>query len=73
MILNKYMDAYVDKRMADLIGEWQIARRDAVGDLDRRLGSLESEILKIRASEKTVSDRISSLEARAGAIKGRRS
>jgi hypothetical protein len=73
MILNRYMDAYVDRRMPALIEEWQIARRDAVGDLDRRIGSVESEIAHIRTFERTATERLISLEARAQAIRGRKS
>jgi len=71
MILNDYMDAYVDRRMTSIIEEWQLARRDVVGNLDRRVGTLEGEIVRIRAVEKTAADRLASLEARAEALRGR--
>ena len=70
MILNDYMDAYVDRRMTSIIEEWQLARRDVVGNLDRRVGTLEGEIVRIRAVEKTAADRLASLEARAEALRG---
>jgi hypothetical protein len=71
MIMNDYMDAYVDRRMTSIIEEWQLARRDVIGNLERRVGTLEGEIVRIRTVEKIASDRLASLEARAEALRGR--
>ncbi|GAB6285622.1 MAG: hypothetical protein PHF57_13135 [Methanoregula sp.] len=72
-MINRYMDSYVDRRMPALIEEWQIASRDVIGDMERRLGALENEIVHIRTFERTATERLVAMEARAQAIRRKRS
>lgn len=69
-MIDRYMGAYLDRRMKYLIGEWQLATRHDVRDFSDRLAALSDEISRIDAVTKAASDRLAALEARAKLLEG---
>ncbi|MDD1719934.1 MAG: hypothetical protein LUQ25_07740 [Methanoregulaceae archaeon] len=64
-MMNRYMGAYLDRRMKYLIEEWQLATRNDVSDFTGRMNRLSDEIDRLTGVEATVSAKLASLEARA--------
>ncbi|MDD1702999.1 MAG: hypothetical protein LUQ31_08485 [Methanoregula sp.] len=72
-MFDRYMDAYVDRRMAGIIEEWQLARYGDLGIFPQRLDALEREVSQVSTTRKAATERLLRLEARAQALKERRS
>ncbi len=64
-MMNKYMGAYMDRRMEALIDEWHLATHRDIDDFVTRIDSLSDEIVRLTESKDRVSVRLSVLEARA--------
>ena len=64
MITEEYLHSYVDRRMKDLIAEWDLTRRSDVSDLKERIRKVEDEIPVVRDAESHAAARLSSIEAR---------
>ncbi len=64
-MIDKYMNAYLDRRMKYLIEEWQIATKNDVADFRNRLNVLSGEVTKLATFEKDAETKLSVLEARA--------
>ncbi len=64
-MMNKYMGAYIDRRMESLIEEWHLATKHDIDDFVVRIDSLADEIGRLTESGKKVSAKLSVLESRA--------
>ena len=71
-MIDKYMNTYLDRRMKYLIEEWQIATKNDVADLSKRLNVLSNEATKLAAFEKTTDAKLSVLEARAKKLEAKK-
>ncbi|MFA5331559.1 MAG: hypothetical protein WC342_04195 [Methanoregula sp.] len=72
-MIDRYMNAYVDRRMSGIIEEWQLARSGDLGTFPSRLAALDREVSRIGASRKASESRLLGLEERAQVLKERRS
>ena len=70
MITEEYLHSYVDRRMEQLIAEWNLSRRSDLGDMSKRIQRLESEIPGIRSEEERVAARLAAIETRLLRIQG---
>lgn len=70
--MDKYLDAYVDRRMQSIMEEWDLATQPDLGDFSRRLAALEEEIPRQRAFDRSAAEKLSELERRAAVLKGRK-
>ena len=68
--MNKYLSAYVDRRMKYIVDEWNLATKTDISDLTARLDAIEHEIPRLKAFEQTTSDKLTELETRASKLKG---
>ena len=68
---DKYLNAYVDRRMKYIVDEWDLSTRTDLTDFTSRLGAIEQEIPRLKSFEQTASDKLTELEIRAGKLKGR--
>jgi len=68
---DKYLNAYVDRRMKYIVDEWDLSTRTDLSDFTGRLNAIEQEIPRLKAFEHTASDKLTELENRAGKLKGR--
>ncbi len=67
---DRYLNAYVDRRMKYVIEEWDLATRGDLNDFSRRMEAIENEIPRIKAFEEKASAKLTELEARAQKLKG---
>jgi len=67
-----YMGGYIDRRMNNLIDEWNLATRSDLGDLYRRLHAIEDEIRSSAAFEAVALAKVAELERRIETLKGMR-
>ena len=70
--MDRYMDAYVDRRMAAIMEEWDLATKPDLGEYTRRLAAIEEEIPRQKAFDKSAAEKLSELERRAAVLTGRR-
>ena len=68
---DKYLNAYVDRRMKYIVDEWDLSTRTDLTDFTSRLDAIEQEIPRLKSFEQTASDKLTELETRAGKLKGR--
>jgi hypothetical protein len=71
-MIDKYMNAYLDRRMKYLIEEWQIATKLDVADFSMRLSALSNEVNRLATSGKDAEAKLSILEARAKRLEARK-
>jgi hypothetical protein len=71
-MIDKYMNAYLDRRMKYLIEEWQIATRNDIGDFSKRIAALSRESAHLAETEKTIKTRLATLEMRAKSLEARK-
>lgn len=64
MITDEYLHSYVDRRMKDLIAEWDLTRRSDVSDIRERIRKMEDEIPEVRDAEGRTAARLAAIEAR---------
>jgi hypothetical protein len=69
--MNTYLDAYVDRRMKNIIDEWDLSTGADLTDFVDRLDALEQEIPRMKTFEHAASDKLTELESRARKLKGR--
>jgi hypothetical protein len=67
--MDKYLNAYVDRRMKYIVDEWDLSTRTDLSDFTGRLDALEQEIPRLKSFEHTASDKLTELENRAGRLK----
>jgi hypothetical protein len=67
--IDSYMNAYLDKRMASIMDEWQLATRFETGDLENRLRILEDDIRTMDDFEKMADVKLNDLENRIARLK----
>ena len=70
--MDSYLNAYVDRRMKYLVEEYDLSTQGELADFTARLASIEREIPALVSFEKEATDKLTELEARAAALKGRR-
>jgi hypothetical protein len=70
--MDRYMDAYVDRRMKAIVEEWDLATKPDLGDFTRRIAAIEEEIPRQKAFDRSAAEKLSELERRAAVLKGRR-
>ena len=68
--MNKYLNAYVDRRMKYIVDEWDLSTRTDLSDFTGRLDAIELEIPRLKAFEHAASDKLTELENRASRLKG---
>lgn len=71
-MFDRYLNSYVDRRMKNVIDEWQLATRHDIVDFERRLNVLSSEAERLAGVEKTVGAKISTLEQRAQRLEAKK-
>ena len=64
MILDDYLNAYLDRRMKYHIEEWGLATGRDVEDIGQRIAAIEQEIGPRKAFDKSVQKKVAALEAR---------
>lgn len=64
MILDNYLNSYLDRRLKYHIEEWQLATRHDIGDISQRVSALEQELEPHRVFEKYATAKAAELEAR---------
>lgn len=69
--MDSYLNAYVDRRMKYIVEEYDLSTRNDLTDFTTRLDALEREIPQLKTFEQEAADKLSALEARARALKGR--
>ena len=69
--MDSYLNAYVDRRMKYIVEEYDLSTRNDLAEFTSRLETLEREIPRLKTFETDAADRLSGLEARARALKGR--
>ena len=69
--MNTYLDAYVDRRMKNIVDEWDLSTGADLTDFVDRLDALEQEIPRMKTFEHAASDKLTELESRARKLKGR--
>ncbi|MDD1655879.1 MAG: hypothetical protein LUO87_00685 [Methanomicrobiales archaeon] len=62
--VDKYVHSYLDRRMKYLIDEWNLARKDDMGDFSRRIQHVEKDLEPMKDYEKTGSVKLTRLEER---------
>jgi len=68
---ERYLDAYVDRRMKYIIEEWDLATREGVFDFAQRLDAIEQEIPPLKQFEEGAAAKLAALERRAKKLKER--
>jgi hypothetical protein len=71
-MIDKYMNAYLDRKMKYLIDEWQIATKNDVADFSDRLNALSNETAKLATFEKNADAKLSALEVRAKKLEAKK-
>ena len=61
---DNYMNTYLDRRMKDVIEEWNLGTRRDFGDFTQRLRFVEKEIQELGVFEKGADERLAVLEQR---------
>ncbi len=61
---DNYMNTYLDRRMKDIVEEWNLGTRRDFGDFTERLGFVEKEISELGVFEKGAEARLNVLEQR---------
>jgi hypothetical protein len=69
--MNKYLNSYVDRRMKNIVDEWDLSTHTDLSDFSGRLAAIEQEIPRLKTFELAASDKLTELESRAGKLKGR--
>lgn len=69
MILDRYLNTYVDRRMELLIDEWQLTTHLDVSDILSRVRRIEEETAERRAGYAALEARLSTMEKRIAEMK----
>ncbi|NMB79764.1 MAG: hypothetical protein GYA23_11805 [Methanomicrobiales archaeon] len=68
--MDSYLNAYVDRRMQNIVDEWDLSTGRDLETFTARLAALEQEIPDLKASRVAHGDRLTALENRAKRLKG---
>ncbi|HPX73335.1 MAG: hypothetical protein BWY93_01974 [Euryarchaeota archaeon ADurb.BinA087] len=68
--MDSYMNAYLDRRMKNLIQDWDLATRNDIGDFENRLRSIEEATKEIESFETSAEITLENLEHRVLQLKG---
>lgn len=68
--MDSYMNAYLDRRMKNLIQDWDLATRNDIGDFENRLHSIEETTKEIESFETSAEITLENLEHRLLQLKG---
>jgi hypothetical protein len=67
--IDSYMNNYLDKRMASIVDEWQLATKFDTADIEHRLRILEDDIRSMDDFEKMADVKLTDLENRIARLK----
>ncbi|HDR73359.1 MAG TPA: hypothetical protein ENN85_05575 [Methanoculleus sp.] len=67
--MDSYMDTYLDRRMASIMDEWQLATRFETADIEHRLRVIEDDIRSMDDFEKMADVKLTDLENRIERLK----
>jgi hypothetical protein len=62
--MDSYMNAYLDRRMKNLIQDWDLATRNDLGDFETRLQAIEETSKDIASFETSAEIKLEELEHR---------
>ena len=62
--MDSYMNAYLDRRMKNLIQDWDLATRNDLGDFETRLHAIEETSKDIASFETSAEIKLEELEHR---------
>jgi hypothetical protein len=62
--MDSYMNAYLDRRMKNLIQDWDLATENDLGDFESRLRAIEETTKQIESFETSAEIKLESLEQR---------
>ncbi len=62
--MDSYMNAYLDRRMKNLIQDWDLATRNDLGDFETRLQAIEETSKDIASFETSAAIKLEELEHR---------
>jgi hypothetical protein len=62
--MDSYMNAYLDRRMKNLIQDWDLATQNDLGDFETRLQAVEETSKDIASFETSVEIKLQELEHR---------
>jgi polyhydroxyalkanoate synthesis regulator phasin len=64
-MIDQYLNTYIDRRMKNIIEEWQLATRHDLTTFRKRLDTLTDEATRLAGVEEKADARLASLEERA--------
>ena len=67
--MENYLNAYLDRRMKDMIDEWQIATTSDIRDLSQRYHKVLKEVDNLKSFERVSKDRMDRMEERIRTIR----
>lgn len=70
MILDNYLNAYLDRRLKYHIEEWQLATRHDALDVGQRIAAIEEELAPHQEFEQSASVKVAELEGRLKRLQG---
>jgi len=62
--MDSYMNAYLDRRMKNLIQDWDLATRNDIGDFENRLQVIEEATKEVESFETSAEITLENLEHR---------
>ncbi|MDD1706018.1 MAG: hypothetical protein LUQ12_03140 [Methanoregulaceae archaeon] len=62
--MDSYMNAYLDRRMKNLIQDWDLATENDLGDFESRLRAIEETTKQIGSFETSAEIKLENLEQR---------
>lgn len=71
MNLDNYLAGYMDRRMTQIIEEWQLSTKGELFDLTQRFHRVQDDLAGLKIFEKETGERLSDLERRVQILKGR--
>jgi len=67
--MDSYMNAYLDRRMKDLIRDWDLATENDLGDFETRLRRIEEVAQEVGSFETSARIKLEYLEQRLARLK----
>jgi hypothetical protein len=67
--MDSYMNAYLDRRMKNLIQDWDLATQNDLGDFESRLQAIEESTKEIASFETSAEIKLEELEHRLLAVR----
>jgi len=67
--MDSYMNAYLDRRMKDLIRDWDLATENDLGDFETRLSRIEEAAQEVGSFETSARIKLEYLEQRLARLK----